>query len=76
MLEQSRFVHILLAGSLITNVLGGLVIWHNSKTIEVQSQFNREMRLTLAQLREQQAKNVARLHELEGKTEAMPAKRR
>lgn len=75
-MDQARFIHIILAGSLVTNVLGGLVIWHNSKTIEVQSQFNREMRLTLAQLREQQAKNVERLHELEGKTETLPAKRR
>ncbi len=70
------FIHTILVGSLLTNMLGGLAVWHNSKTIESQAKFNREMRLTLAQLREQQAKNVERLHELEGKTETMPARRR
>ncbi len=68
------FIQIMLVGSLLTNLLGGLVLWHNSKTIEVQSQFNREMRLTLAQLREQSAKNLARIHDLEGKTETLPPK--
>lgn len=59
------FIHVLLIGSLVTNVLGGLVLLHNSHTIETNAQNVREMRLTLKDLREEQTKNVDRLHQLE-----------
>ena len=73
---MSKTLHVLLAGSFLLNIVGALVVWHNSHTIEIQSKFNREMRLTLAQLREQSAKNRERIHELEEKTANIPSTRR